>query len=86
IAMNLPLTRLWADWFAFWAALMSGIGFFVSPSPAISRAVRRIVADLLPPLILVFLVLGTIFRGIATPTEGGAMGAAGAVILALING
>jgi TRAP-type mannitol/chloroaromatic compound transport system permease large subunit len=86
IAMNLPLTRMWADWFAFWAALMSGIGFFVSPSPAISRAVRRIVADLLPPLILVFLVLGTIFRGIATPTEGGAMGAAGALILAALNG
>ena len=36
-----------------------------------------------PPLILVFLVLGTIFAGIATPTEGGAMGAAGALLLAL---
>jgi TRAP-type mannitol/chloroaromatic compound transport system permease large subunit len=36
-----------------------------------------------PPLLLIFLVLGTIFLGIATPTEGGAMGAAGALILAL---
>jgi tripartite ATP-independent transporter DctM subunit len=34
-----------------------------------------------PPLFLIFLVLGTIFIGIATPTEGGAMGAAGAIIL-----
>jgi tripartite ATP-independent transporter DctM subunit len=39
----------------------------------------------LPPLILIFLVLGTIFLGIATPTEGGAMGAAGALALALVK-
>ena len=43
----------------------------------------RSVTCLLPPLVLIFLVLGTIFLGIATPTEGGAMGAAGALILAL---
>jgi len=36
-----------------------------------------------PPLVLIFLVLGTIFAGIATPTEGGAMGAVGALALAL---
>jgi TRAP-type mannitol/chloroaromatic compound transport system permease large subunit len=36
----------------------------------------------MPPLILIFLVLGTIFLGVATPTEGGAMGALGALILA----
>jgi tripartite ATP-independent transporter DctM subunit len=36
-----------------------------------------------PPLALIFLVLGTIFLGVATPTEGGAMGAAGALLLAL---
>ena len=34
---------------------------------------------MVPPLFLIFLVLGTIFIGIATPTEGGAMGAAGAL-------
>ena len=43
----------------------------------------RVITSLLPPLVLIFLVLGTIFLGIATPTEGGAMGAAGALILAL---
>lgn len=37
---------------------------------------------LVPPLMLIFLVLGTIFLGIATPTEGGAMGAVGALALA----
>jgi tripartite ATP-independent transporter DctM subunit len=41
--------------------------------------------SILPPLILMFLVLGTIFMGIATPTEGGAMGASGALVLALIK-
>jgi tripartite ATP-independent transporter DctM subunit len=40
---------------------------------------------LIPPLALIFLVLGTIFIGVATPTEGGAMGATGALVLALIN-
>jgi tripartite ATP-independent transporter DctM subunit len=45
----------------------------------------RVLVSLVPPLILIFLVLGTIFLGIATPTEGGAMGAAGALILALIK-
>jgi GntP family gluconate:H+ symporter len=41
---------------------------------------------LIPPLLLIFLVLGTIFLGIATPTEGGAMGALGAVIMAAVRG
>jgi tripartite ATP-independent transporter DctM subunit len=38
---------------------------------------------LIPPLVLIFLVLGTIFLGVATPTEGGAMGALGALIMAV---
>jgi tripartite ATP-independent transporter DctM subunit len=45
----------------------------------------RVVFVLIPPLGLIFLVLGTIFLGVATPTEGGAMGATGALALALIN-
>jgi len=49
------------------------------------KLMRRVVFVLIPPLALIFLVLGTIFLGIATPTEGGAMGATGAVVLALIN-
>jgi TRAP-type mannitol/chloroaromatic compound transport system permease large subunit len=40
---------------------------------------------MVPPLALIFLVLGTIFIGVATPTEGGAMGAAGAMILAIMK-
>jgi tripartite ATP-independent transporter DctM subunit len=49
------------------------------------RLARRVAVSLLPPLFLIFLVLGTIFLGVATPTEGGAMGATGALLLALIN-
>jgi tripartite ATP-independent transporter DctM subunit len=49
------------------------------------KLLRRVLFVLIPPLALIFLVLGTIFLGVATPTEGGAMGATGAVILALIN-
>jgi len=47
---------------------------------------QRVLTTLLPPLALIFLVLGTIFIGVATPTEGGAMGAAGALLLALARG
>ena len=47
----------------------------------LSRLAEQVTFVLMPPLILIFLVLGTIFLGVATPTEGGAMGALGALIL-----
>ena len=49
----------------------------------LSRLAEQVVIVMMPPLALIFLVLGTIFVGIATPTEGGAMGATGALVLAL---
>src|SRR3954463_15555706 len=49
------------------------------------KLVMRVIFVLIPPLALIFLVLGTIFIGVATPTEGGAMGATGALVLALMN-
>jgi len=52
----------------------------------LSRITERVTFVLIPPLILIFLVLGTIFLGVATPTEGGAMGAVGGMILALVRG
>jgi len=51
----------------------------------LSRLAERVIIVMMPPLALIFLVLGTIFIGIATPTEGGAMGATGAMLLALAN-
>lgn len=49
----------------------------------LSQVAEKVTFVLIPPLLLIFLVLGTIFLGIATPTEGGAMGAIGAMILAI---
>jgi tripartite ATP-independent transporter DctM subunit len=53
-----------------------------------SRAelLRQTVRVMIPPLMLVFIVLGSIFAGIATPTEAGALGALGAFVLASLRG
>ena len=52
----------------------------------LSRLAERVTFVLIPPLLLIFLVLGTIFLGVATPTEGGAMGAVGALIMGWMRG
>ncbi len=52
----------------------------------LSRLAQQVIMVLIPPLALIFLVLGTIFIGLATPTEGGAMGAVGALVLAFAKG
>jgi tripartite ATP-independent transporter DctM subunit len=49
----------------------------------LSKLAEQVIFVLIPPLALIFLVLGTIFLGWATPTEGGAMGATGALVMAL---
>ncbi len=46
----------------------------------------RLVRVLVPPLVLILLVLGSIFFGVATPTEAGALGAVGAMVLAALDG
>jgi len=66
-----------------------GVAFFASvinhflKLGLLSRIAERATFVLIPPLALIFLVLGTIFLGVATPTEGGAMGATGALTMAL---
>jgi len=66
--------------------------FFPHLAPALPKEVRtaslgvlfvRCMVSMVPSLVLIFMVLGTILIGLATPTEGGAMGAAGALLLAL---
>ncbi|ANN65515.1 TRAP transporter large permease [Bordetella bronchialis] len=49
----------------------------------LSALAERVTFVMIPPLFLIFLVLGTIFIGVATPTEGGAMGAVGAIAMAV---
>jgi tripartite ATP-independent transporter DctM subunit len=46
---------------------------------------RQVALVMIPPLVLILLVLGSIFLGVATPTEAGALGAVGAMILAGVN-
>jgi tripartite ATP-independent transporter DctM subunit len=47
--------------------------------------VRRVFLVMLPPLLLIVVVLGSILIGVATPTEAGALGAVGAMGLAIAN-
>jgi TRAP-type mannitol/chloroaromatic compound transport system permease large subunit len=75
-----------------WACALAGLGTYLVAfadkrleTGLLSRLAQQVVIVMMPPLALVFLVLGTIFLGIATPTEGGAMGATGALALALAN-
>jgi len=49
------------------------------------QLLRRVILSMLPPLILIGVVLGSIFAGVATPTEAGALGALGAMALAALN-
>ena len=65
------------------SALLLAIGNRVTRLGLLSRLAEQVTFVLIPPLVLIFLVLGTIFLGVATPTEGGAMGATGALIMAV---
>lgn len=51
-----------------------------------SSLIWALARDLLAPLVLILLVLGSIIAGVATPTEAAALGAAGAFVLALLSG
>jgi tripartite ATP-independent transporter DctM subunit len=80
-------------------ALLIGYVFITSmlnpaAAPALPPEARRLrgaalwrhaALVMVPPLVLIFLVLGSIFAGIATPTEGGALGAVGALALAAVK-
>ncbi len=48
--------------------------------------IGRVLWGMIPSIVLIFLVLGTIFMGLATPTEAGALGAVGALVLAALHG
>ena len=64
---------------------------WVPPLPAEARTMKgwkliaRVMWGMIPSIVLIFLVLGTIFMGLATPTEAGAMGAIGALVLAAMH-
>jgi tripartite ATP-independent transporter DctM subunit len=67
--------------FAFFVAIANWAIDKLTGFRFLSKMAQQTTFVMVPPLFLIFLVLGTIFIGVATPTEGGAMGAAGALIL-----
>src|SRR5206468_3775056 len=67
--------------FAFFVAVLNWLIDKFTGFRFLSAMAQQTTFVMVPPLFLIFLVLGTIFIGLATPTEGGAMGAAGAIIL-----
>lgn len=69
--------------FAFVVAVVNWTLSKVTGLRFLSHFAQQVTFVMVPPLFLIFLVLGTIFIGLATPTEGGAMGAVGAMLLAL---
>lgn len=78
------------------AAYVTGVSLFrPEVAPALSRELRnvprgvlarRVLRVLIPPLTLILIVLGSIFAGIATPTEAGALGALGSMLIAVVAG
>jgi tripartite ATP-independent transporter DctM subunit len=78
--------------FAAWVFILSIFKpHYVPALPPEARTLRgwplfvKCVRGMVPSLALIFIVLGTIFMGLATPTEAGAMGVVGAIFLAWIN-
>jgi tripartite ATP-independent transporter DctM subunit len=77
-----------------YAVYVFGLAFFDKDvAPALPMELRttgvallkQVILSLLPPLALIVVVLGSIFAGVATPTEAGALGAVGAMVLAAMN-
>jgi tripartite ATP-independent transporter DctM subunit len=81
------------NWALLLAALCAGAAYALVAAlieqatgfRVVSAMAEQVTLVMVPPLALIFLVLGTIFIGVATPTEGGAMGASGALVLAMIK-
>ena len=71
--------------FAFGVAVVNWIIAKLTGFRFLSHMAQQTTFVMVPPLFLIFLVLGTIFIGVATPTEGGAMGASGALILGAVK-
>jgi TRAP-type mannitol/chloroaromatic compound transport system permease large subunit len=91
IWMSYTEVRAGADYVVLTMSVAVGVAFTIAVLnhflrlKLLSKLAERVIFVMVPPLALIFLVLGTIFIGVATPTEGGAMGASGAIILALMK-
>ena len=79
------LTMFFSIMFAFGVAVVNWLTNRYMGYRFLSHIAQQTTFVMVPPLFLIFLVLGTIFIGVATPTEGGAMGASGALILGALK-
>ena len=79
------LSMFFGIMFAFGVAVVNWIVARFTGFRFLSHMAQQTTFVMVPPLFLIFLVLGTIFIGVATPTEGGAMGASGALILGALK-
>jgi TRAP-type mannitol/chloroaromatic compound transport system permease large subunit len=79
------LTMFFGILFAFSVAVVNWGLERLTGRRFLSHMAQQTTFVMVPPLFLIFLVLGTIFIGVATPTEGGAMGASGALILGALK-
>jgi tripartite ATP-independent transporter DctM subunit len=79
------LTMFFGILFAFAVAIVNWLSNRFLGFRFLSHMAQQTTFVMVPPLFLIFLVLGTIFIGVATPTEGGAMGATGALILGALK-
>jgi tripartite ATP-independent transporter DctM subunit len=79
------LSMFFGIMFAFGIAVINWLANRFLGFRFLSHMAQQTTFVMVPPLFLIFLVLGTIFIGVATPTEGGAMGASGALILGALK-
>lgn len=85
---GLVLTGLYAVYVAILAWARPSIAPAMSEEArdiAPAALAKRVLVSMVPPLALIVVVLGSIFAGVATPTEAGALGAVGAMVLAALN-
>ncbi len=87
IIPGLLLVGLYAAWMIF-KAVTDPKSCPATPVPEAEKAglMREVVVALIPPLLLILAVLGSILAGIATPTEAASVGSVGAMILAALRG
>jgi tripartite ATP-independent transporter DctM subunit len=87
---GLVLVGLYLAYLAITAAIRPGVMPAISDTENDSLAhgalLQRVLRVLLPPLLLIVAVLGSILAGIATPTEAASVGAMGAILLAVAQG
>ncbi len=92
VAMQRTSVKFGADYVVLTMSATVALAFVVAVINRVlrlgllSRLAEQVIFVMVPPLALIFLVLGTIFIGVATPTEGGAMGSVGALLLAIGRG